>query len=218
MHLGQQLRFELFNYDQCNDVVAFLPVWRKLVDGQDHHYLQYQSPEWWEHLGATGSGQSVFVLRVMQGNQIVGVVLLQKRNVSLWLTPNKLSISRVSIPCIEVLGGQPLVPAEVDIAARLFESIFAHCTDIQAVYFKSVSQNSEWYDLLNKAANHANGCFPYVSREETFHFLTLPVSYDEFLQRFTKKKTLQPEATTTTDGRSLQWQVAAGMHYQRRSG
>lgn len=188
MHTGPQLRFELFNSDQCSDVIAFLPEWRKLVDGHDNHYLQYQSPEWWEHLNATGNGQSVLVLRVMQDSRLVGVVLLQKRNVTLWWTPNKLPFSRFSIPCIEVLGGQPLVSADVDIAARMFESIFAQCTGIQAAYFKSVSQTSEWYDLLTMAANKAHGCFPHISREETFHFLTLPASFEGFLQRFTKKK------------------------------
>lgn len=187
MHTGPRLRFELFNSDQCNDVITFLPEWRKLVDGHNNHYLQYQSPEWWEHLSATGHRQSIFVLRIIQDNQLVGVVPLQRRNVTLWLTPNKLPFSRVSIPCVEVLGGQPLAPAEADIAVRMFESIFAQCEGIQAAYIKSVSQTSEWYDLLAKAANSANGCFPHISREEIFHFLTLPASFDGFLQRFTKK-------------------------------
>lgn len=188
MQTGTHLRFELLNSDQSNEVIAFLPEWRSLVEGQDNQYLQYQSPAWWEHLNTTEHRQSVSVLRIMQDNRVIGVVPMQRRDEAIWLAPGKMRFSRVSIPSVEVLGGQPLIPPDEYITARMFEFIFAQCGGIQAVYFKSVSQTSKWYDLLVKAADRAGGCFPHISREETYHYLTLPASFDSFLQRFTKKK------------------------------
>jgi CelD/BcsL family acetyltransferase involved in cellulose biosynthesis len=188
MRTESNLRFELFNSDQRSEVNTFLSEWQRLVEGQDNHYLQYQSPAWWEHLCATEQEHSIFVLRVMQGDKLIGVVPLQRKKEKICLLPSTSRFASICIPVVEVLGGQPLMPEDASLVARMFEFLFEQWAGISAVYFKSVPQTSKWYDLLVKVANDDKACFPLITREETFHYLTLPSSFDGFLQRFTKKK------------------------------
>ena len=180
--------FNLVGLGQPVEVTDLRPAWDALLTDRDNLYLQYQSPQWWDHLNASGQGGSTKLLALQTATGVAGIVPLQTVVGSINLVPVRSLHFNVSIACADVLGGQPLLPVDSDVAQGMFKSIFASLPGIQAVYFKSVPDTSAWYDTLIDAANKSKGCFPHITREEMFHSLTIPETFDGFLQRFPAKK------------------------------
>lgn len=180
--------FNLMGFGQPAEEANLRSAWDALLTDRDNLYLQYQSPQWWDHLNASGHGASTQLLALETATGVAGIVPLQTVVGSINLVPVRSLHFCVSIPYADVLGSQPLLPVDTDVAQGMFNSIFTNLPGIQAVHFKSVPDTSAWYDTLIDAANKSKVCFAHITREEIFHSLCLPETFDGFLQRFSRKK------------------------------
>jgi len=188
MHTETPLHYQLIGSERTDEIARLVPAWRELVNANRQHYSQYQSPEWWEHLQSTGQGRALSLLCVHQGNSLVGIVPLLRRVAAIDVLPGIGARARKHFPVLEVLGSQPLVPADDGVVARMFDTLFAQAPEADAIYFKSLSDGSGWDQRIVHAAKQSTDTFAHISREETFHYLTLPETFELFLQRFGKKK------------------------------
>jgi hypothetical protein len=93
------------------------------------------------------------------------------------------------IECVEILGGQPLGKLSYPACVELIETIWRRYPGIQGVYFKSVPDDSELWQLLCEHGWRL-GRSPVckLDGDRAFHYLALPATFEAYLGEFRKKQ------------------------------
>ena len=181
--------------------------WERLLDASENLYVMYQSPAWWEHLMATSDhrgengdcplaagGLSPFSplrLAVAEAGsgRLAGIAPLQLGQFELTFAAKTRTVFRCSLPVVRVLGGQPLLPPSEEVYARFVDSLCRSFPQAAGIYFKSVPENSFCADYLRSLGERQRKFLVYrPDGVRQFHGIKLPAAFDEYLQKFDRKK------------------------------
>jgi CelD/BcsL family acetyltransferase involved in cellulose biosynthesis len=93
------------------------------------------------------------------------------------------------IECVEILGGQPLGKLSYAECVELIETIWHKYPGIEGVYFKSVRDDSELWQVLAEQDWRLGRAPVYkLDGDRAFHYLALPTTFEAYLGEFGKKQ------------------------------
>lgn len=184
------MHFELYRFEELASNVEVLASWRQLVRDSDNLFAQYQSVEWCRHLAIRESQRplSVVCLTTPEGD-LVGVVPLRRQRVPVSISAARREIHLGNLDCIDVLGGQPLLPAGDDVFERFLEFLLAAIGDVDGIHFKSVRDGTWCSTFFMKRKWKVGPLRGYrIDGERRFHYIELPHSHQQYLSGFRKKQ------------------------------
>jgi hypothetical protein len=90
---------------------------------------------------------------------------------------------------VDVLGGEPLLPPEVDIHDRFFLALEEAFPNAENFLLNSVSCSSFVWRYLQESSVIQNRYLPYVIHgTQNYHVLSLPPTFNDYLAEFGRKK------------------------------
>ena len=95
----------------------------------------------------------------------------------------------LNIRSLELLGSEIVGEQSYECLAEIVEGVWKKFPDVNSIYFKSVSSESELWDTLSAKDWKINKAFVYKpDGNRPFHYVALPSSYEEFMDRFPSKQ------------------------------
>jgi glycosyltransferase involved in cell wall biosynthesis len=164
--------------------------WRSLLACNSSLYVQYGSPDWFDHLLAIESDNlHIAVLRNSQKG-VCGLVPLRRTPFTYSMAAWGHSILKWPLNVINVLGCHPLLPEDLRLHDNLFSAIDASFKNWDAIYFRSVVTDTFlWRYLHSSAAITERFYLCVLEGPRPFHYATLPATFDEYLERQFSAKT-----------------------------
>ena len=173
----------------CDDP-AVRRDWQSLVSTRRTLYAQYQSPQWFDHLRATGDPGLLppLLLRGRDG-RLAGIVPLSYGEREIVFTTRARILWRTPLKMVSLLGGEPPIPDDPALADRVFAAALASAPGADGVYLHSVRTDGFLARCLAASHSRSGEMFAYApSGERAFHWLELPVSFRDWLGKFGAKK------------------------------
>jgi hypothetical protein len=164
--------------------------WEGLLETYSHPNSLYQSPGWFEHKQATGSGDKLFLVGLTDGaERLAGLVPLAQGQWNLDYSLKALRVWRTKLRCLSVLGSVPLVPPDTEAHDRVFRAIHDRFPRCDCLMMRMVPTDSFLWRYLNGSSYVKERFAPYVpDGRNTNHFIALPDSFDAYLNKFGPKK------------------------------
>lgn len=164
--------------------------WEALLEDRPNLYLQYQSPQWFEHLQSTRDPGLLPPVAVRDARgRLAGIVPITvvERELAFTTKERILWLSRLTV--VAVLGSDPLLPRDPGLSERVFEAIAAAAPGVDGIYLHSLPTGSSLWEWLREAQARRDRFLVYVPEEHRrLHFLELPGSFSEYLAKFGAKK------------------------------
>ncbi|MES2297281.1 MAG: GNAT family N-acetyltransferase [Pseudomonadota bacterium] len=169
---------------------AVLRRWRQLQEGADSDEALYQSPEFFEFLRASGAGRAELCHAIgsFEG-ALVGLLPLRLRTVELAFRVGAHEWGALDLPCIEVLGSVPLLPAASLAPERWVPGLFAAYPACQAISLPALPAASALHAILQDSAWLRRHHRRYLAHDwRACHRIVLPASYAAYQQQFNPKR------------------------------
>ncbi|MCC6848708.1 MAG: GNAT family N-acetyltransferase [Deltaproteobacteria bacterium] len=165
--------------------------WEALITASDNLYRQYQSPTWWQHLVTSGMAEASNIATVYDGHgQLLGVAPFRVGMHPLEFSIRGRALGRFSLRAVMPLGGAPLGSTEPEVHDRIYAHMISRNPSVDCLYLHSVRVGSYAWSHIHTSDYVRRNFTVYLPRGVApFHYLTLPESFEEYLQRqFRKKK------------------------------
>jgi CelD/BcsL family acetyltransferase involved in cellulose biosynthesis len=168
----------------------FRAEWVRLLRARTNHDALYQSPEFFEHLHATASPESLSMLSVRATDgSLVGAVPLQ---IVCWPLTFSLSdrlVGKANLRTVVILGSQPLIPSDPGLHGQLLATISATFRDCDAIAMSSVPVDSFLWRYCHEAPAVRRDFLIYVPNgKQICHTIPLPATFDDYLAKLGTKK------------------------------
>ena len=165
--------------------------WDELLSKSSNLYKMYQSLPWWQHLTSRDDRSEYDLISVEdQAGEIIGIIPLKKSLVSTNVTFKRREMKISSFNCLEVLGSQLILPTSSDLYTKFLQWVWKNYQSIDAVYFKSIPNNSyDWQFMSEKQWNIDGSLIYKLSHEREFFVLRTAETFEAYLEtQFRKKK------------------------------
>ena len=164
--------------------------WDDLLSTSSNLYKMYQSLPWWLHLISRGDQSNYDLVSVEDTTgKVIGIIPLKKSLVSTNVTFKRREMKISSFNCLEVLGSQLILPASSDLYSKFLEWVWKNYQSIDAVYFKSIPQNSYDWQFMSENQWNIDGSLVYkLSNERDFFALKTAETFEAYLEKQFKKK------------------------------
>lgn len=182
--------FQRFSCEDLSRRPEVAAEWRDLMSRSINLYAMYGSPEWWDHLSAVHPEEALtLVTQRDAAGDLTAAVPLRKTCVDLGVSAARFSMSLGSVPCLEVMGGQPNLPETAQDHRSFFHWVWESFPQDDALYFKSIHSESYFWKFLEASEWRVGDSIVYkISGDRPFHSLSLPDSFDGYLGSFKQKK------------------------------
>jgi CelD/BcsL family acetyltransferase involved in cellulose biosynthesis len=165
-------------------------MWDDLLNATNQVYAQYNSPEWFEHLQATGSADSIRLGIVRNDkDQVIGLAPFRTGVYNFPFRLKSWTLVKMPVRTVFLLGSEPLLPPEPGAHDDLFLALCKKLPQNEAVYLHSVPTSSFLWQYLQTSRairDHFLLLVPWGIRP--LHLLDLPDTFVGYLQKFNAKK------------------------------
>jgi hypothetical protein len=123
-----------------------------------------------------------------QDRSLLGVVPVQVSRYALRYEVGSRALCKLPLRVVQILGSQPLIPAEEDLHVPLVRGILSAFPDCDGIDMHSVPLDSSWGRTLRQSEPLRRSALVYLPEGLTdSHFISLPDSFDEYLAKFKSK-------------------------------
>ncbi|MFO1435805.1 MAG: GNAT family N-acetyltransferase [Gammaproteobacteria bacterium] len=180
------------------DVVAdqrYSAEWRARQLSTSNLYSMYHSLEWLECNVLTKGKTTIVAVHNDERNSKLSFAAMLRYAVPLHFQSTRRRDYAMAIPALELLGSELVGGHDYDSFSAIVEATWKAHPDVDAIYLKSVSSESEFWRSLAEhrwMLGSAHIYKPYNTRP--FHYVELPPTHEEYMagfgskQRFTLKK------------------------------
>lgn len=167
-----------------------MEMWASTIDPTANLYAMYQSVEWLRIRESCGSlGLSITVRRDETSGEVLALAATQPIAAKLKMQLSSSIQGGMTINAVELLGGRVLGDCNLELLSEIIASIWKGHPACNAVYIKSLTNNSPLWSTLAEndwRVGSARVYRPYGSRP--FHFVDLPGTFEEYLAQFSAKR------------------------------
>ena len=169
---------------------GFLRRWRALLDASDSPERIFQSPEFFEHMMATGDdGAELITVTDRAGGAIVGIVPVRLRCHSLDFTAGRRHLASLPVPSVVLLGSVPLLPADPALLDQLFQFLLARHPRCQAISLTAMPADSRLWRRIGGSALLARRYLWHLPHDWCdCHRIPLPADFAAYLAQFSAKR------------------------------
>lgn len=163
--------------------------WIRNIAGERNLYAMYQSPVWLNCLRAALPSTPLLLTQDAQGASPHCLAVLAREDVPLRFRASRRQFASANLRALELLGGRALGDCDLAGYERIVTSVFERFRDVDAIYLKSVPNDSSlWTALQNNGwrLGKAHAYRPDGARP--FHFAEFPASFDAYMGEFRKKQ------------------------------
>jgi CelD/BcsL family acetyltransferase involved in cellulose biosynthesis len=163
--------------------------WQSLLAASDNVYVQYQAPEWYDHLCCTDSEGLLPPITIRDtGGRLVGIAPLRCTNRRLRFELKSRTLCSFRVRAVSILGGQPLLVPDTELHNQLFAAVIAAAPQSDAIYLHSVPTDSFCWSYLANSPWIEEHFFTYLPAGiRSFHVLDVPASFEAYLSKFKAK-------------------------------
>lgn len=166
--------------------------WEALVAQSQSPEAVFQTPGYFDFISAVPNlknTQRLVVLRDTRSQDIVGVVPLRAGRRTWPLALGGLTLARLRLNTIALLGSVPLAPHEPAVLEQLFDYIFATFPATGSIAMQAVPEDSRFFHAVS-ASRHLRERYGIYIKDgwRACHTTPLPSSFDAYLRQFKAKK------------------------------
>ena len=160
-------------------------AWQALCRRHGSLEVLFQSPAWFAHLAETrpAARQLLIVVRDDDGAP-VAVMPLQKGHVDLDFVVGARQLGRFRLPCLILLGAEPLAPAESSVHQELLGALFGELGGDECVVMPMLSRQSPFRRAVDDWVGAHRDFFlyaPAIPGSGLVHALTVATTFEDYL-------------------------------------
>jgi hypothetical protein len=166
------------------------PVWKDLTDQRSSSSALFQSPSYFEFLAKVAGPHHLDLLTIQDQatRKVVGVSPVQKSLIDVPFSIGSRTMFKARIPCLRILGSEPLIPKTPEAHDQLFALIDTQYPDLSAVVMDAVDVDSFlWRYLFSSKIIRKNHVAYVLHGVQPCHFIYLPPSIAEYRRRLGRK-------------------------------
>ena len=163
--------------------------WNNLIALQNLPCAIYQSPSYFEYLESTEDHKlDLLAICTEAGDPIVGLTPVQELLLDIPFCVGRHPLVTAHVPCLRVLGSEPMVPKTREAHDRLFALITRHFRHLSVVEMDAVSVDGFlWHYLFSSPLIRNNYLVHVLHGIRDCHFVHLPQSIEEYRRRLGRK-------------------------------
>ena len=165
--------------------------WAKLHALQNSPGAVYQSAAYFDYLQEVHGAGTLGVLTVTEkdSDAIIGVVPVRRKTIDMPFAVGERRLLNLKVQGLSLLGSEPMAPREDGALDRLFELLTRKYPEADAIELDAVPLGGALWKYLTSSRIIADRYFVHVLHGfRDCHFITLPASVDDYLNRLTKKR------------------------------
>jgi CelD/BcsL family acetyltransferase involved in cellulose biosynthesis len=158
--------------------------WRALCRRYGSLEVLFQSPAWLGHLDATRPPAPELVILVRDDSDaIVAVMPIRKEHVDLDFVVGARQFGRFRLPCLMVLGAEPLAPPDARVHQALLSALVGELGGDECIVMPMLSRQSPFRRAVDDWVRAHKEHFlyaPAIPGSGEVHALDLPTSFDDY--------------------------------------
>jgi hypothetical protein len=176
---GQMCRIEFLTPEEVKCSANVMVAWENIAQTNNDLAALFLSPPWWEYLIQT---QPTF-------RYMLGVAPLRTRSFPMFSEIAGLQVKRPRINCLEVLGGQPMIPQDWPLYDKLFKRMLDVFPECHGICFDYVRPDMFTWQVLTGSIPESDVRWIVDFREgiRPLNIIRLPSSFRDYLAKFTPK-------------------------------
>jgi hypothetical protein len=166
-------------------------IWNALVDQKKSPLALYQSPAYFEFLKLLEgpANLSLLTLRTSSTHQVVGVCPVQRLLLDIPFSIGRRMVLKPQIPCLRILGSEPLIPETVQAHDQLFALITEEYPDASVVEMEALTVDSFLWRYIFSSDFIRKNYLPHVLHGvQACHLIHLPINAQEYHRRLGRKQ------------------------------
>lgn len=159
--------------------------WNLFLESINSPFALYASVDWFQALYSIDPENYLLGVSETENGKIKSIFPIQTKDKEIIFSIARKELFKFKFFSAWVLGGEPLGQLPLKDYHPLFQTLFSQRKNIQAVYFKCLQNSNPFFPALNDLKKNF---IHYIERKpETFTYITLGKSFDEYLAKFNSK-------------------------------
>lgn len=159
-------------------------AWRSLCRRHGSLEVLFQSPAWLAHLEATRPpAPSLVVLVRNDADAIVALMAVRREHVDLDFVVGARQFGRFRLPCLTVLGAEPLAPADARVHQALLAALAGELAGDECIVMPMLARQSPFHHAVDEWVRAHRDHFlyaPAIPGSGEVHALDLPTSFEDY--------------------------------------
>lgn len=163
-------------------------LWRALLRDNDNPSALFQSPEWFDNKHITKPQENICLAVLRDAAAVpIGLAPLIVIRHELRVGRGLFNLLTMNLRLVQVLGDQPMLPADPALYDHLFTAILDAFPEIDGIYMRLLPTESQCRRFLSESPVISDRFLVHVQPHGPLYFIDLPQTFAAYLARSKSK-------------------------------